>query len=428
MRKLSIEVQEESGRLGGGHAVIRLLGLQSLPDNVTYRIRPVDTALHVEGQSAWIESDRQPLATRITTDGAELVVGPEIVENPAFMPGTLAVIEVAKCGVRGEFLWPRIAPLVRPKRRHLITVKPARTMLPEAHSDIVFGEATDASSQIEPLAPLAQPDGANEPAPAANAQADAGDVALIRKAEEPQMSDSAAVAGDAVAQATAQHAPTADDAGTAAAGARPSPTRQAVEPPRPAGWAFGRGQIAASLAGLVVLALGLNAISGSRNVGPTQGEAPAAAALATLLGAGQAAVPETQPTGAALSKLLEEADLRLHGPDSGRNQSEAAALLRRYLATTLGDERTMWALTQLGSVYAEPSAGNQPDYANARRLWELSGSLGDPVAMCFVAALHEHGLGVPPDKATALGWYQQSRRAGGCRNVDAALQRLQPSK
>ena len=64
MRKLNIEVQEESGRPGGGHAVIRLMGLQSLPDNVTYRIRPVDTALHSDGQGAWIESDRQPLATR----------------------------------------------------------------------------------------------------------------------------------------------------------------------------------------------------------------------------------------------------------------------------------------------------------------------------------------------------------------------------
>ena len=71
MRKLNIEVLEESGRPGGGHAVIRLMGLHSLPDNVTYRIRPVDTALHADGQGAWIESDRQPLATRITTDGAE---------------------------------------------------------------------------------------------------------------------------------------------------------------------------------------------------------------------------------------------------------------------------------------------------------------------------------------------------------------------
>lgn len=429
MRKLSIEVQEESGRLGGGHAVIRLMGLQSLPDNVTYRIRPVDTALHSEGQPAWVESDRQPLATRITTEGAELVVGPEIVENPAFMPGTLAVIEVAKCGVRGEFLWPRIAPLVRPKRRHLITVKPARSTLPEPLSDIVFGEATDASSHIEPLAPL--PTLEPETAPIADARTDASDAALFRMAEEPLTPAAAVVSGDVAAppptEVPAQDASRANDTAVVANSAPVSPSPTAATPMRPAARTWGRGQIAASLAGLVVVALGLNAMSGNPNTPTAKGDAPAAT-LATLLSGGKSSVPEADASGAALAKLLEDADLRLHGPASGRNKTEAAALLRRYLATTLADERTMWALTQLGSVYAEPAGANQPDYANARRLWELSGSLGDPVAMCFVAALHEHGLGVTADKATALGWYQQSKKAGGCRNIDAAIQRLQPTK
>ena len=48
--------------------------------------------------------------------------------------------------------------------------------------------------------------------------------------------------------------------------------------------------------------------------------------------------------------------------------------------------------------------------------------------MCFVAALHEHGLGVRPDKETALGWYRQSKNAGGCRDVDAAIERLKGKK
>lgn len=424
MRKLSIEVQEESGRLGGGHAVIRLMGLQSLPDNVTYRIRPVDTALHAEGQTAWIESDRQPLATRITTEGAELVVGPEIVENPAFMPGTLAVIEVAKCGVRGEFLWPRIAPLVRPKRRHLIAVKAARNAPPETHADLVFGEATDASSYIEPLALLRSTERATETA--TDTPADTSDAALFRKAEEPHVPDAAAVAGEAPAQTAAHPQPPPDAAAKVADFTPELPKPQAEMPSPPSVRTWGPGRIAASLAGLVVLALGINAVTGSKGEAPKR-DAPAAT-LATLLGGGKPAAPETDLSGPALSKLLEEADLRLHGPASDRNKTAAAALLRRYLATTLGDERTMWALTQLGSVYAEPTGSNQPDYANARRLWELSGSLGDPVAMCFVAALHEHGLGVTPDKATALDWYQQSKKAGGCRNIDAALQRLQPTK
>ena len=40
MRKLSVEVHEDSGRPGGGHAVIRLLGLDTLPDSLTYRLKP----------------------------------------------------------------------------------------------------------------------------------------------------------------------------------------------------------------------------------------------------------------------------------------------------------------------------------------------------------------------------------------------------
>ncbi len=443
MRKLSIEVQEESGRLGGGHAVIRLMGLQSLPDNVTYRIRPVDTALHAEGQSAWIESDRQPLATRITTEGAELVVGPEIVENPAFMPGTLAVIEVAKCGVRGEFLWPRIAPLVRPKRRHLIPVKPARTALPDTDTGIVFGEATDASSHIEPLQSAALADIKSDPASAAVTPTAANDTTL-QQAEAGAVAETVAIAGealprDAASGETAQHAPSANGVGPidgaladrALATSNPEPLAPLNAPALTHASAtsgfWGRGRIAAALAGLAVLAFGIHALSGARNAPPRNSEAPAAT-LAMLLGTGKPTATETDASGPALAKLLEAADIRLHGPESGRDKTEAAGLLRRYLATTLGDERTMWALTQLGSIYAEPSGDNQPDYANARRLWELSGSLGDPVAMCFVAALHEHGLGVAPDKGTALSWYQRSKKAGGCRNIDAAIQRLQPSK
>ena len=419
MRKLNIEVQEESGRPGGGHAVIRLMGLQSLPDNVTYRIRPVDTALHSDGQGAWIESDRQPLATRITTEGAELVVGPEIVENPAFMPGTLAVIEVAKCGVRGEFLWPRIAPLVRPKRRHLITVKPQRAAAPEPASDIAFGEATDASSHIEPSAPTpvsttdaAQPD----------------DVTAIPDTSDPAPAGTTAEP-DAALPVTEMSAAT--EAPASAAPIAPArtleqttPQRFAPPPVRPARTS-GLNHTATVLAGLGIIGLSLYMLSGKPAPLPKPDKP---VSLAALLSTGGPQTVTAGTSSSALSKLLEDADARLHGPETARNKTEAAGLLRRYLATTLGDERTLWALTQLGSVYAEPPTGNAPDYANARRLWELSGSLGDPVAMCFVAALREHGLGVQPDKTAALDWYRQSKAAGGCRDTDAAIHRLQPKK
>ncbi len=60
----------------------------------------------------------------------------------------------------------------------------------------------------------------------------------------------------------------------------------------------------------------------------------------------------------------------------------------------------------------------------ARLLWELAGAAGDPVAMCFLGLLHENGLGSAPDKRTALQWYERSKLAGGCPQVDASIARV----
>ena len=428
MRKLSVEVQEESGR-AGGHAVIRLMGLQSLPDGVTYRIRPVDTALQSDTAGHWIESDRIPLATRITTEGAELVVGPEIVENPAFLPGTLAVIELAKCGVRGEFLWPRISPLVRPKRRHLIAVKAPRQPIVEPVSEILFEEAADASSHIDPAAIVTPP---KVPLP------DLIDWTPHSSAVEYERGDTAQAASDLVGLAVASPvtagsptcASTEFAAEGSAAGQRtptsiPLDRADAVKPAHAMRVDLPHWQIAAAAVCVSMLTfLATYALTG-KSAPPTKADV---ISLAPLLSVGATSPQGLDTTAAPLQKLLEDADTRLNGPETARDKTEAAFLLRRYLATTLGDERTLWALTQLGTVYAEPANGTLPDYVNARHLWELSGSLGDPVAMCFVAALHEHGLCVRPDQESALGWYQRSKIAGGCRNVDAAIERVKLKK
>ena len=61
-----------------------------------------------------------------------LVLGPEIVEHPAFIAGTVAVIEIPAAGLRGELLWPSIRPTARPKRRHLAVAKPAKPVAGQA--------------------------------------------------------------------------------------------------------------------------------------------------------------------------------------------------------------------------------------------------------------------------------------------------------
>ena len=129
MRKVNVEIAEDASRSEGGYAVVLLHGVTSLPDGVRFRIKPVDARDAAESEQAesWPKGEHRPVAVRSTEFGVELVIGPEIVECPALLPGTVGVIEIGQAGVRGEFLWPSIRPTARPRRRHLSLVKPHRT-------------------------------------------------------------------------------------------------------------------------------------------------------------------------------------------------------------------------------------------------------------------------------------------------------------
>ena len=125
--------------------------------------------------------------------------------------------------------------------------------------------------------------------------------------------------------------------------------------------------------------------------------------------------------GLPAAKVLENA---IASAAAGPADSEEGAFWRkRYITGALGSDRTLRALTQLGSVYAEPT-GHAPDFIKARLVWEIASAAGDPVAMCFLGQLHENGLGVAPDKRAALQWYDRAKAAGGCAGVDEALARV----
>ena len=119
------------------------------------------------------------------------------------------------------------------------------------------------------------------------------------------------------------------------------------------------------------------------------------------------------------------ADRYLRG-DTGlsRHRLEAAYWLKHALSATLKDPSLTWALTQLGSVLAAPEAG-LPDYRGASTVWQVSASLGDPIAYCFLARMHEHGLGVEKDPDTARRLYSHALSSGGCPGLMQSLSRLQ---
>lgn len=126
--------------------------------------------------------------------------------------------------------------------------------------------------------------------------------------------------------------------------------------------------------------------------------------------------------GANLTDALKNADQGLVGA-TPEEKAEAKYWLRKSLALGLGDQRLIWAMTQLGTLYAAPANG-APDYAAASTLWQLAAAQGDPIAMCFLASLYEYGLGQAQDTAQALKLYRTAKAKGGCRNVDQAIARL----
>ena len=138
------------------------------------------------------------------------------------------------------------------------------------------------------------------------------------------------------------------------------------------------------------------------------------------------AVPDVSTRGSDASNVdlaaaLSRADKSLSS--GAGDKDEAKYWLRKALSLGLGDKRLVWAITQLGTLYAAPASGS-PDYAAARTLWELASAQRDPVALCFLAALHEHGLGVAKDRVRALVLYRNAKAEGGCRGVDQSIARL----
>lgn len=130
-----------------------------------------------------------------------------------------------------------------------------------------------------------------------------------------------------------------------------------------------------------------------------------------------------QATNVAADEALTIADTKLHGADGASDPDEARYWLRVGLAEIMDDKRLSWALTQLGTLYAQPGAPAEA-FSTARTLWDLAAAKGDPLALCFLAALEEGGLAAHPNKARALRLYRKAKEAGGCEAADEAIQRL----
>lgn len=60
-------------------------------------------------------------------------------------------------------------------------------------------------------------------------------------------------------------------------------------------------------------------------------------------------------------------------------------------------------------------AFDRADFETALRVWKPLAEEGDPVAQTYVAAIYEKGMGVPPDFAQAVSWYEKASAQGYAR-------------
>ncbi len=448
MGRIAIEAFEDRTRAEGGHAVILLTGLKVVPNRPAFRLRPAGLDEDAELPFAWPEGELLPATAKVTGRGVEVVVGPDIVENPLLAAGAAIEIEFVDADIRGEFLWPSIQPITRPKRRSLVARAPQRDERFDAARPI---ERPVLGSVANPVAPPI-PAGAETASPAELApraetirsSASRSEPQRARKDEAPMSESSHEAAAANGSPSGSAQAAKRDSAEFVtfyphARGGRlkaektartPSTTKlEAFMPTTPGGMA------AAIVAGVIALQGVLHLWNG----GPgTQPLVQPTAATAIVDSAAQASLqPDalfealvsgtTSPRGTNArdvpgARTLETAQTLLLAPDGTRDTEEGAFWLKRFLQGAFGDDRTLRALTHLGSTYAEPT-GRSPDYTKARLVWEMAGAFGDPVAMCLLGVVHENGFGVVRDKKKALPWFERAKKAGGCPDVDESIAR-----
>ncbi|MEZ5855557.1 MAG: tetratricopeptide repeat protein [Hyphomicrobiaceae bacterium] len=477
-------------------AIIRLTGVALLPPGSTFRITPIDDGVGDALPDGWPAGDLKPVRQRITSDGVDLLMGPDVLTAPGLLPGTPVTITVDSVGARGELRWPTLPlPKPEPRQRRVVTAERlARELAERAEAEKSAAEA--AARAKETAAPstnlkgaddIAQPEAPADGAAKATAAPPVFKTADARRGHaQPRGRSWQRHRGSAAArcyQASRRH-PAACFAQTRTLVAATSGSQQqgcadkhlaghatAPTPPTPAvarrgatssGDADARTKVASpaaaraaampqqtsgrSQARLVLpflAGLGVAIVAGmllgklprpvqppSRLAGVQRTEAeridvlgPGLEQLGHILD-----LPDTSPLGRPaqgvnLDEALRLADKGLYGPAQERNRAEAKYWLRKALSEGLGDRRLLWALTQLGTLYAKPEQG-EPDYAAARELWRIAAAKGDGVAMCFLASLAEHGLGMAADRQQALGLYRAAKAMGGCRDVDAAIARL----
>lgn len=388
---MRIEVVADETAPEGGRAKILLHGVWGLPPDPAFRIQSLDMSRGIDPLD-WPHGDRSPLETRQSSQGIELIIGAEIIDAPALAPGTPVRIVVPAIDLEQELFWPSL-----PATPANSAMGPVLASI----DDLVAAAAARETAFAEAAA-------AREALTAKLAMSPAG----ARGTDAPPFS--AASARERGSLAGRLLLPTASAPSHAGDSSSPRFSRGATLN------AFAAGALTSLLLiGAGALALKVSPMAGRMSPAP-MGSA-AHTPLPDVLAVGDVSPRGRKAEGVDFETLVGLADLRLRGNEGSADREEARYWLRRALVEAVGSERLLWTMTQLGTSYANGSGpSREADLHKARALWEISGALGDHVASCFLAIVHENALGTAKD-GVAAGRYREAARAGGsCPQLQSA--------
>ena len=470
MTMMKIEVVPDTSTPGGGHAIIRFKGIALLPPGAKYRIEPIDDAFDEGHDGGWPSGDLTPLETRQTEDGVEMRIGPDVVDAPLLEPGTPVTISVPDGRISAELVWPDL-PVSAGGAAAPVVITPSQMAAELAAAERARHDAVRAAELA------AKPDEVVVPPPLT---ADGADAPRLTAVEQQRMNGAARDLEAVLAQdpidatgmvkpererqrgpdkslsslnkgahdnrpvvLTAQEQDTslpaivlkranetaAPQAGVSRGDLRPETIEGTVSVPERRGrlLPFLAGAGAAGIAAAAILAVMTLRTGqmpfGASDAAPKQVATAVKGGIAEAFTAGYQSPRGEIATDVDLPTALRLADYNLHGIDRPVDRAEAEFWLRKAMSLTASHSQLRWAMTQLGTLQAEPLSG-APDYDKARMLWEISAANGDPVAMCFLGTLLEAGLGVSADRGKALDQYKRAKEFGGCPNADEAIARL----
>lgn len=371
-----IQVVTDASVAGDARAVIRLNGIFYLPADISFRIEPLDSQINADADPGWPGGERKPVDSRVGEAGLELQMGPDVMEARLLAPGTPVRISIPSAALSEELRWPDLGPR---KQR-------GRLPLPPTKQAGRSGEAR--SSSVEEGKPDITPD-------------QRGSTASGRDTTRAETGDRTG-------------APQDHHVFTVQAHTRPRPS---LAFPFAIGFFLATGLAAA--AGLVFEAELVRYIQRLAKPEPVQKSSDIAM---DVLGP-HSTSSDTSPRGTPVAGvdrqgalLIADKFLQAKPPD----REEARFWLERAIRLHLERKDIRWAFTQLGTLYTQ-RGGSAENYLRAKVLWEIAGAQGDPVALCFLGALYEHGLGVPVDRERAVKFYAQARQNGGCGGAATTL-------